>query len=70
MRSNLLKKNVISISIVYVVGGICGIHAEEVEDDFLDERETFRGVVLAEGTGIFLHGDIEYPVQRIFDAPV
>ncbi len=38
-----------------------GVHAQEVEDDFLEQREILWCVVLTDGTGIFPHGDIEHP---------
>ena len=44
-----------------------GVHAQEVEDDFLEQREILWCVVLTDGTGIFPHGDIEHPVQLVLD---
>ena len=44
--------------------------AQQIEDDFADQREILRTVVLADLGGILTEEDIEASVQVVLDAPV
>lgn len=43
------------------------VQADEVADDFLEQGKVLRRVVLADGTAILAHGDVENPVKPVFD---
>jgi hypothetical protein len=46
-----------------------GIQTNQVENDFLQEREVLWGVVLAYGAGILAKADIEHPVKAVASRP-
>jgi hypothetical protein len=43
---------------------------EEVEGHMSQDDKVLLTVILAHATGIFLKGDIEYPVEAILDSPM
>jgi hypothetical protein len=51
-------------------GALFGMLAQGVERHFPDDSEVLRGVVLAGAGGIFEQGDVEHPVELVFDGPV
>ena len=50
-------------------GPLVGVLAEEVEGELSQESEVLRGVVGAASHAVLVEGDIEDPVQLVFDGP-
>jgi hypothetical protein len=46
------------------------ILADQVENDFLQEREVLGSVVRAEGASILAETDVEHPMKAVFYVPV
>ena len=47
-----------------------GMLPHDVEGELADESEVLRAVIGAASSGIFTKGDIEHPMELVFDGPV
>jgi len=43
---------------------------EQIERHVAQHHKVLLAVILAHATGVFLKGDVEHPMQTIFDTPV
>src|SRR3954447_23657198 len=51
-------------------GSATAISGDEVEGDFAQEGEVAGGGTVAHATVVLAEGDVEHPMQGVFDAPV
>src|SRR3954451_23901588 len=51
-------------------GSATAISGDEVEGDFAQEGEVAGGGAVAHATVVLAEGDVEHPMQGVFDAPV
>ena len=52
------------------LGGVGLVRTNQVQHDFLEQREVLRRVVLANHAVVFTEADVEHPVQAILNGPV
>src|SRR3954466_1898047 len=51
-------------------GSAAAVSGDEVEGDFAQEGEVAGGGTVAHATVVLAEGDVEHPMQGVFDAPV